>query len=220
MRRYLWAIITALSIVGLALWFGVAAVKENERARSGTRTQTRQPQAKTMTLYKGRVSGRRDGRPFWRFDSERIEQGLNGGPTTFCGLHDGVIYRSGKPYITFTADRARYDPGVEQIHLTGSLVAVFPEGTLRTTEAVWHIRDERLIVEVPVEVEGKSYQLSAGGMEVDLPSETARFLKGVVLTRSGQTTAHTETMTHSLKDGMFEVPGPFSLEVEVDEAAE
>lgn len=217
MKRYVWAILASVFILGLAIWFGVAAVKENERARSARADKPKTPPAKTMTLYGSRISGRRDGRPFWQFDSERVEQGLNGGPSTFYGLHDGVIYRDGKPYLSFDADQARYDPALEQIHLTGHIVAVFPEGTLVTEGAVWYVRAERLTVEVPVEVDGEGYQLSAGAMEVDLASETARFFNGVVLTRGGQTTAFTESMTHSLRDGVFEVPGPFSVEVEIDD---
>lgn len=218
MKRYLLVIGLALAVIGATVWFGLSAVEQDRNHKP--RTAPKKLPVKTITLFGTRISGRREGRPFWHFDAERVEQALSGGPTTFFNLRNGCIFRDGKPYISFSADSARHDPKNEEIRLTGNLVAVFPEGTLFTEEAIWYIRTERLVVSVPVRIDAKQYSISAGSMEVDLSAETAKLLGGVVMTKGDKTTAYSETLTHSLKDGMFEVPGPFSLEVEIDDESE
>lgn len=216
MKRSIAAVVLVLALLGAAVWVGTSAVKKQNEPRKGRPPGSPAP-VKTMTFFGTRVSGRRDGKPFWHFTADRVEQGLNGGPTTFFNLHDGVIYRDGQPYLNFTAEKAVYDSNLEQIHLIGRLHAVFPEGTFSTTDAVWYIRSEKLEAAVAVQVTGKDYDLEAGGMQLDLPTETALFVKGVALRTGGQGTVYTDTLTHSLKDGVFNVPGRVSLEVEISD---
>lgn len=219
MKRSLWAILLVLIIIGIAIWLGAQAVDVNQERRE--ENATRQPAPpKTMNISGAKIAGRRDGKPFWHFNAERVEQNLDGGPTTFHNLYEGSIYRDGEPYLSFTADLAIHDPKLDEIRLTGSLKAVFPEGTIYTEAASWSIMNETLKVTVPVIVEGEGYHLQAGGMEVDLQAEEARFYNGVTLDQGSKGVVMAEYITKALNDGEFVVPGPFTLEFEIDEAEE
>ena len=219
MKRSLWAILLVLIIIGIALWLGAQAVDVNqERQEENSARQPAPP--KTMNISGAKIAGRRDGKPFWHFNAERVEQNLEGGPTTFHNLREGNIYRGGEPYLSFTADLAVHDPKLDEIRLTGNLKAVFPEGTIYTEAASWSIMNEALKVTVPVTVVGDGYQLQAGGMEVDLQAEQARFYNGVTLDQGEKGVVMAEYITKSLNDGEFVVPGPFTLEFEIDEAEE
>ena len=79
---------------------------------------------------------------------------------------------------------------------------------------------EVLKVTVPVTVIGEGYQLQAGGMEVNLQAEEARFYNGVILDQGSKGIVMAEYITKALNDGEFVVPGPFTLELEIDEAEE
>jgi len=219
MKRSLWAILLVLIIIGIAIWLGAQAVDVNQERRE--ENATRQPAPpKTMNISGAKIAGRRDGKPFWHFNAERVEQNLDGGPTTFHNLYEGSIYRDGEPYLSFTADLAIHDPKLDEIKLTGNLKAVFPEGTIYTEAASWSIMNETLKVTVPVIVEGEGYHLQAGGMEVDLQAEEARFYNGVTLDQGSKGVVMAEYITKALNDGEFVVPGPFTLEFEIDEAEE
>ncbi|HAH97408.1 MAG TPA: LPS export ABC transporter periplasmic protein LptC [Firmicutes bacterium] len=219
MKRSLWAILLVLIIIGIALWLGAQAVDVNrERQEENSARQPAPP--KTMNISGAKIAGRRDGKPFWHFNAERVEQNLEGGPTTFHKLREGNIYRDGEPYLSFTADLAVHDPKLDEIRLTGNLEAVFPEGTIYTEAASWSIMNEALKVTVPVIVVGDGYHLQAGGMEVDLQAEQARFYNGVILDQGEKGVVMAEYITKSLNDGEFVVPGPFTLEFEIDEAEE
>lgn len=219
MKRSLWAILLVLIIIGITIWLGAQAVDVNQERREENAVR-QPPPPKTMNISGAKIAGRRDGKPFWHFDAECVEQNLEGGPTTFHNLHNGSIYRDGEPYLSFTADLAIHDPKLDEIRLTGNLEAVFSEGTIYTEAASWSIMNETLKVTVPVTVVGDGYHLQAGGMEVDLQAEQARFYNGVTLDQGTKGVVLAEYITKSLNDGEFVVPGPFTLEYEIDEAEE
>ncbi|HCF89657.1 MAG TPA: hypothetical protein DER41_06860, partial [Firmicutes bacterium] len=51
-------------------------------------------------------------------------------------------------------------------------------------------------------------------------AEQARFYNGVILDQGEKGVVMAEYITKSLNDGEFVVPGPFTLEFEIDEAEE
>ncbi len=61
------------------------------------------PNSQPIVLKGGHVSNHRIDTQSWSFDYKRAEQSPNGSVATITGIHNGILFRKGKPYLRISA---------------------------------------------------------------------------------------------------------------------
>ncbi|MHB1551676.1 MAG: hypothetical protein ACYCX6_10860 [Vulcanimicrobiaceae bacterium] len=61
------------------------------------------PNSQPIVLKGGHVSNHRIDTKSWSFDYKRAEQSPNGSVATITGIHNGILFRKGKPYLRISA---------------------------------------------------------------------------------------------------------------------
>ena len=82
---------------------------------------TKQPASRDLLFDGVAVEGREGGERVWMLSAARVETGAGDGRAEMYKITEGAIYRSGEPYLTFSAGRGLYDSKTGQLRLDGGV---------------------------------------------------------------------------------------------------
>ena len=102
-RRIRWRWIAAAGGAAVAIWVIVEVIL------AGIGTPPLPNDQMGITLRGGRVQGSRIVTKAWSFDYHDAQLSPDGTTGTVDGVHDGVVFRHGKPHLKITAQRISVD---------------------------------------------------------------------------------------------------------------
>jgi hypothetical protein len=102
-RRIPWRWVAVIGGAAVAIWVIVEVIL------AGIGTPPLPPDQMGITLRGGRVQGSRIVTKAWSFDYRDAQLSPDGTTGTVDGVHDGVVFRHGKPYLKITAQRISVD---------------------------------------------------------------------------------------------------------------
>jgi len=125
--------VLAVVLAGLVVW---SYIYFKELRPVGTQTRlVRMPEV-LLTVEDVKLAGRSNGKPIWRLDAKKLMVSQNRAVTTFEGIHDGAIYKGGKPAASIRAGRATYDSGAERFDAFGGVSIRTQDGTTLQTSGL------------------------------------------------------------------------------------
>lgn len=112
------------------------------------------PMQQPVILRGGKVTGNHLSTPSWSFSYDRAQTTPDGGVATITGVHDGVLYRHGKPYLRLSARRVSVNTGSFDFTATGDVHVVqrSRDGAARsfdTDEIEWNNAQKLLVLPHP-----------------------------------------------------------------------
>lgn len=99
------------------------------------------PTQQTMQLYGGTVNGNRISTKSWTFDYTHAQLSPDGTAGTIDGVHNGVVFKHGKPYVHISAEHITLNTQSLDFTATGKVVItrVDPSAdeTFETDDMIW-----------------------------------------------------------------------------------
>jgi hypothetical protein len=102
-KRINWKLAAYIAGGALALWIVIEIIL------AGIGTPPLPPDQSGITLNGGNVAGHRISTKSWTFDYKSAQLSADGSIGTVEGVHDGVVYKKGKPYLRISAQRISID---------------------------------------------------------------------------------------------------------------
>lgn len=97
MRNVNWRTIAVVAVVLIAVWFTIGIML------AGRENAPPPPGSQPVTLHGGQVRGNRISTRSWTFDYKSAQMSPDGTIATVDGVHHGVLYKKGKPYLGIAA---------------------------------------------------------------------------------------------------------------------
>ena len=127
-----WKRLATLATIGILIGLGIALW------RAGN---VNLPEQSAQTITKGVAEGRRAQFASWEFDYDRATMLGDQISQEIDGIHDGVYYKAGKPFIRMRADRVIYNSATHDFTVSGPVhFDIDDKGktrTLDTNNATW-----------------------------------------------------------------------------------
>ena len=98
MKRANWRRIVLVAAVAVAVWFTIEIIL------AGREAPPPPPGSQPLTLHGGEVRGNRISSRSWTFDYKSAQMSPDGTIATVDGVHHGVLYKKGKPYLGIAAE--------------------------------------------------------------------------------------------------------------------
>lgn len=106
-------------------------------------------QSSQLELQKGRAGGERMKTHAWTADYDRITTNADQTVVDLQGVHDGVIYKEGKPYLRVTAEHLKVNTLTKDFTATGKLhverIAGSRFKSFDTDAGTWYDAPKRLV---------------------------------------------------------------------------
>jgi hypothetical protein len=129
------------------------------------------PVAQPVVIEHGLAQGRRITGPSWRFDYETVQTSPDGSLSDINGVHDGVLYRKGKPFIAMTAAHLSVNTITDDFSASGPvhLQTLDPQHrrTLDTDAAVWTNASQTLTLSHPVAIDDEGTKATVKNVTID-----------------------------------------------------
>jgi hypothetical protein len=136
------------------------------------------PGARPVVIEHGLAQGRRITGPSWAFDYDTVQTSPDGSLSEVNGVHDGVLYRKGKPYIKLTAKQMSVNTVTNDFSAAGPihLLIVDPvhHRTLDTDAAIWTNASQTLTLSHPVTVDDDGVKMVVKNVTIDFAKGTSR----------------------------------------------
>jgi len=125
--------LATIATIGLLIGLGFALWSAGE--------ENLPPPNTTQTMFSGQAEGRRAQFASWEFTYDKATQLPDQVTQEIDGIHDGVYWKNGKPFIRMHADRAIYNSLTHDFTINGPVhFDVDDHGKIRTFDtdnAVW-----------------------------------------------------------------------------------
>lgn len=136
------------------------------------------PVAAPVVIEHGIAQGRRITGPSWTFDYDTVQTSADGSLSDITGVHNGVLYRHGKPYIRMTAAHLSVNTSTYDFSATGPIhlhiVDPAHRRTLDTDAAVWTNATETLALPHAVTIDDDGAKMLVKGVTIDFTHGTSR----------------------------------------------
>lgn len=143
------------------------------------------PEEPRTQLSATRVVGRHQGERQFELDAAVIAD--EDGWVRIETIRNGVLYRDGRPFVTFDADLGRWNRTTNNLILSGNVSLVYDDRvSMRTERLEWRAADELVVAPGPVYMVIDGDVVEAASMEADLEEERVRLSGNVrILRKSG-----------------------------------
>lgn len=110
----------------------------------------------------------------WGFKAEEVLDSQDGSRTALNGLHDGIFYKNGKPYLHMKSGSAVYHHTTRQLHMNGGVHVAGPDGLrFHAPSLVWIGDQKRIVCPGPVRLQtSEGWITSHGALTADLEKQT------------------------------------------------
>lgn len=153
-----------IATVGLLLGLGYALWSAGE--------ENLPPPMETQTMKTGEAQGRRAAYASWEFTYDNATTLQDGVTQEIDGIHDGVYWKAGKPFMRMHADRAIYNTLTHDFTVNGPVhFDVDDHGKTRTFDAnyaVWTESNQTLRIPGSATVGSGKERLTVSDITVDL----------------------------------------------------
>jgi LPS export ABC transporter protein LptC len=179
MRGLTFKVIISLAMVGLLFGSLYLANQLDNRAKHDEENQTEVK----YSFFDTFLIGKKDGIKEWELKAQKLEESQ--GEVFLEEITIGKLFKDGKEYLLFTAQRGFWHQDSEVFKLTGD-VKVYKDGelVLTTDEFVWNGEEEVFQSQLPVELYHKGNTIYAQSM-AGYPNEDLVILQGNVHLISG-----------------------------------
>src|SRR5690606_4711768 len=169
----------AAVLLASAVWF------VSVRRAPGPDRAAGPPEEPRTQLSTTRVVGRHQGERQFELDAAVIAD--EDGWVRIETIRNGVLYRDGRPFVTFDADLGRWNRTTNNLILSGNVSLVYDDRvSMRTERLEWRAADELVVAPGPVYMVIDGDVVEAASMEADLAEERVRLSGNVrILRKSG-----------------------------------
>ncbi|MDQ2909112.1 MAG: hypothetical protein M3R44_07170 [Candidatus Eremiobacteraeota bacterium] len=113
------------------------------------------PSADTRIVFKGgAITGRRIATRSWSADYDRIVSNADQTLLNVEGIHNGIVFKKGRPYIRIRAARMVVNTTTHDFTMSGALhaqtIGTHPPRSFDTTSAIWNDARQELTLDKPV----------------------------------------------------------------------
>ena len=140
------------------------------------------PTQQTMQLYGGTVNGNRISTKSWTFDYTHAQLSPDGTAGTIDGVHNGVVFKHGKPYVHISAEHITLNTQSLDFTATGKVVITRVDTStperFETDEMVWSNAVHLLHLDHTSFLRTGDHVLKIGGAVLDFNKNTVH-LSGV-----------------------------------------
>ena len=114
------------------------------------------------------------GKRQWAFKATEVLDSPNGNTTRLNGLHDGVYYKDGKPYLRLRSGAALYNHATRQLDMSGGVEVSGPDGLrFDAPSLVWKSDTKKIVCPGPVRLQtAEGWVTSEGTLTADLKNQT------------------------------------------------
>jgi len=185
---------------------------------------TKQPASRDLLFDGVAVEGREGGERVWMLSAARVETGAGDGRAEMYKITEGAIYRSGEPYLTFSAGRGLYDSKTGQLRLDGGVkVTSGGKDLLATDEVVWDPKQSKVLIPGKTEISTSAGVVTVSQLEVDIEADKM-YTAGDVLVSEAEGKGSFQMEgddIHFSSDGeSFEARGRTTIQFELDDSEE
>jgi hypothetical protein len=136
------------------------------------------PTVQPVVVEHGLAQGRRITGPSWRFDYDKVQTSPDGSLSDIEGVHHGILYRKGKPYLRMTAQHLSVNTVTNDFSATGAIHLetvdrVHPR-ELDTTAAVWTNASQVLTLARPVTIDDEGAKVVVANVTIDFRTGKSR----------------------------------------------
>lgn len=135
-------------------------------------------QSRDVGLQHGTAQGRRVNGPSWSFDYDQVSTNEDGSISQITGVHDGILYRKGKPYAHMTAERVTVNGATNDFSAFGAIHIVVTGGphprTLDTQMAIWTDANKTLQLNQPVHVDDGGAKMLVQNLTIDFKTGNSK----------------------------------------------
>jgi len=172
-RRIKWGPIAAIAGGALVLWLIVGVIL------AGFGTPPLPPDQSVISLRGGRVQGNRITTKSWSFDYHDAQLSPDGTTGTVDGVHDGIVFKHGKPYLKITAERISVDTMSLNFTAIGKVDVVLIGDPLKrsfdTDLVVWTNATKLLQMEHPSYLHSHGHTLAFSTITIDFGKDQIHF---------------------------------------------
>ncbi|MGD0967022.1 MAG: hypothetical protein ABR949_01945 [Candidatus Aquilonibacter sp.] len=172
-RRIRWRLIAAIVGGALLIWVIVGVVL------AGFGTPPLPPDQTAITLRGGRVQGNRITTKSWSFDYHGAQLSADGTTGTVDGVHDGILFKHGKPYLKITAERISVDTMSLNFTAIGKVKVVLIGDPLKrsfdTDLVSWTNATKLLQMPHPSYLHSESHTLAFSSITIDFGKDQIHF---------------------------------------------
>lgn len=162
--------------VRFALWvavLGIAAYVGIGIYLAGRNELPSPPANPAVVFHQGVANGRRIQFPSWSADYDRIVTNADQTVLNVDGVHDGIIYRKGKPYLRVRAAHFTVNTVTHDFSAIGPIdaqtIGSKPQRSFQTTSAVWSDAAQQLTMAQPVRIDtGAEAPLKVGSLTLNV----------------------------------------------------
>ncbi|MBW3624533.1 MAG: LPS export ABC transporter periplasmic protein LptC [Armatimonadetes bacterium] len=114
------------------------------------------------------------GKRQWGFKAEEVVNSKDGNTTLLNGLHDGVYYKDGKPYLRMKSGAAVYNHLTKHLEMKGGVQVSGPDGLhFEAPSLTWKSDKKTIVCPGPVRMQtAEGWITSRGTLTADLKRQT------------------------------------------------
>ncbi|MGC2130432.1 MAG: hypothetical protein WA629_10070 [Candidatus Aquilonibacter sp.] len=172
-RRIWWRWIAIVGGAAVAVWVVVEVIL------AGIGTPPLPPDQMGITLRGGRVQGSRIVTKAWSFDYHDAQLSPDGTTGTVDGVHDGIVFRHGKPHLKITAQRISVDTMSLNFTAIGKVTVVMigdPLNRSFDTDLVqWTNATKLLLMPHPSYLHSEAHTLAFSSVTIDFGKDQIHF---------------------------------------------
>lgn len=172
-RRVNWKIIGSIAGVALAIYLVVGVIL------AGIGTPPLPPDQNGITLRGGTVQGHRITTRSWSFDYKTAQLSPDGTTGTINGVHDGIVFKHGKPYLRVDAQRISVD--TQSLNFTAigkvnvEMIGDPQKRTFDTDFVMWTNASKLLQMLHPSYLHAAGHTLAFSSIVIDFNTDHIRF---------------------------------------------
>ncbi|HUN29114.1 MAG TPA: hypothetical protein VMV65_04880 [Alphaproteobacteria bacterium] len=172
-RRIKWRLIAAIAGGAIAIWIITEVIL------AGIGTPPLPSDQIGITLRGGHVQGSRIVTKAWSFDYRDAQLSPDGATGTVDGVHDGVVFKHGKPYLKITAERISIDTMSLNFTAIGKVTVVMIGDPLKrsfdTDLVEWTNATKLLLMPHPSYLHAQSHTLAFSTVTIDFGKDQIHF---------------------------------------------
>jgi hypothetical protein len=172
-RRINWRLIALIASGAVAIWVTVEVIL------AGFGTPPLPPDQMGITLRGGKVQGSRIVTKAWSFDYHDAQLSPDGTTGTVDGVHDGIVFKHGKPYLKITAERISVDTMSLNFTAIGKVTVVMIDDPLKrsfNTDLVqWTNSTKLLLMPHPSYLHSETHVLAFSSITIDFGKDQIHF---------------------------------------------
>jgi LPS export ABC transporter protein LptC len=171
------------SLIGMLLFFslagvtGVYLVNRTQTATQPEKAETPQSEA-TLSIKKVHHKATKNGLKQWDLTADTADYYKDKNEIRFHQIKV-LFFLKNEESITLTADQSTLYTESNDMHISGDIVAISENGTLKT-ETLQYTDNQHIITgNMPVELSGETFKIDADSMVLHLDTKRTEFLGNV-----------------------------------------